>query len=1027
MNRSSRQAIEVSSTSPDEQVAVRAIAAATHALLQRDLVAILDELGNYSYVSPAYFSTLGYQTNELVGLNAFSLIHPDDQAHLQEEFQRLLVQKQEISDPYRFRKKDGSYVWLKTIGSNLADDPDVKGYIINSTDVTDIIEAQEALHVSEKQYKYLFENNPAPMFIWDFETRKIVDCNEECLLLYGYPRQEFLNLTILDIRPKEELNRILEATSSASIYANRSSSIHRQTWKHLKKSGELMLLEITGHLLDYQGRKSSLVLLRDVTRLKKEEQQRKLLESVVTNSGDAILITEAEPFDEPGPGILYVNEAFCKMTGYDATEVIGKSPRILQGPKTSKTALKNFSASLRNWQASQMTVINYAKSGREFWVDISVSPVMDDSGLITHWIAIQRDVTDEKRIEQKNKLKVDLSHRFGKHSRMKDCLRSVLDYLKESTGFEMAECWWSNSDNSNWELFNFDSVSGKGLIFRNGQKLPSSLCLTRKVQLLQICDDLTVLGLPLLFEEQVFGILVFANIEHRDITEAVTLLSGMEEFLGTAFKRKKLEEELNQIFFTAQDVMGIAGIDGYLKRINPAACSLLGYTEQELLNIPFQDLIYEDDKDVTIDKLMALSEDNSSVNLDARLVAKEGNLIWLNWSFTLSKEEGVIFAVAKNITEQRTLQKLLNNASNLARIGGWEYSLKDHRISLSAIAMEMLQLQHDGMVNDMDWDTLLGSDENYQRIKLLLKETILTGGKIDEEFLIKTQDGTMRWVRIIGEPDGNSCNRTTIAGSIQDIHQRKTYEASLQKLNRELEQKARELAASNTELEQFAYVASHDLQEPLRMVTSFLTQIEKKYQFVLDDKGRQYIFYAVDGAMRMRQIILDLLDYSRVGRINQAKDRINLNEIIKEVSLLNTTSIAEKSAVIVVSDLPVLYWYHTPVLQLFQNLIGNALKYSRQNIPPEIRISVTDLGEQLKLTVSDNGIGIAPAYFGRIFTIFQRLHSKQQYGGTGMGLAIVKKIVEHWGGEIWVDSEPGYGSSFYFTIPKELLYEPWVS
>ncbi|WP_290792395.1 PAS domain-containing sensor histidine kinase [Flavihumibacter sp. UBA7668] len=1027
MNSSRQQAVEAFSTSPDEQVAVRAIAAATHSLLQRDLVAILDEVGNYSYVSPAYFSTLGYQANELVGLNAFSLIHPDDQAHLNEEFQRLLVQKQEISDPYRFRKKDGSYVWLKTIGSNLADDPDVKGYIINSTDVTDIIEAQEALHISEKQYKYLFENSPAPMFVWDFETRKIVDCNEECLLLYGYPKKEFLNLTILDIRPKEELNRILEATSSATMYANRTSSIHRQTWKHLKKTGELMLLEITGHLLDYQGRKSSLVLLRDVTQLKKEEQQRKLLESVVTNSGDAILITEAEPFDEPGPRILYVNEAFCRMTGYDAEEVIGKSPRILQGPKTSSTAIKNFSASLRNWQASQMTVINYAKSGREFWVDISVSPVMDDSGLITHWIAIQRDVTDEKRVEQKNKLKVDLSHRFSKHSRMKDCLGAVLDYLKESTGFEMAECWWSNSDNSNWELFNFDAANINGLIFKNGQELPSSLCFSRKVQLLQLSDNLTVLGLPLLFEEQVFGLLVFANVEYRDITEAVTLLSGMEEFLGTAFKRKKLEEELNQIFFTAQDVMGIAGLDGYLKRINPAACSLLGYTEKELLNIPFQDLIYADDKDFTIDKLMALSEDNSSINLDARLVASDGNLIWLNWSFTLSKEEGLIFAVAKNITEQRALQKLLNNATNLARIGGWEYSIKDHRISLSAIAVEMLQLQRDGMVNNMDWDKLLGSDENHQRIKLLLKETLLTGKKIDEEFLIKTQDGTMRWVRIIGEPDGNSCNCTTIAGSIQDIHQRKTYEASLQKLNKELEQKARELAASNTELEQFAYVASHDLQEPLRMVTSFLTQIEKKYQSVLDDKGKQYIFYAVDGAMRMRQIILDLLDYSRVGRINQAKDRLILNAIIKEVSLLNTTSIAEKSATIIVSDLPVLYWYHTPVLQLFQNLIGNALKYSRQNIPPEIRISVADMGEQLKFTVSDNGIGISSAYFGRIFTIFQRLHSKQQYGGTGMGLAIVKKIIEHWGGEIWVDSEPGCGSSFYFTIPKELLYEPWVS
>tara|TARA_R110002020_G_scaffold466202_1_gene688471 strand:+ start:33056 stop:37795 length:4740 start_codon:yes stop_codon:yes gene_type:complete len=258
-------------------------------------------------------------------------------------------------------------------------------------------------------------------------------------------------------------------------------------------------------------------------------------------------------------------------------------------------------------------------------------------------------------------------------------------------------------------------------------------------------------------------------------------------------------------------------------------------------------------------------------------------------------------------------------------------------------------------------------------------------------------------------------------GAMTDISYRKEYEDSLRKLNEQLELRAKELADSNAELEQFAYVASHDLQEPLRMVTSFMGQLEKKYSDVLDEKAHTYIYYAVDGAKRMRQIILDLLQFSRVGKYDDSLKNIPLNELVEEVRQLLHKKIQEKKATIIVENLPTFHTYHTPLVQILQNLIANAIEYSKKEVPPIVRISAEERENEWLIAVSDNGLGIDSEYFDRIFVIFQRLHSQGDFTGTGMGLSIVKKNVGILGGKIWVESEVGHGSTFKFTLLKKLL------
>jgi signal transduction histidine kinase len=244
----------------------------------------------------------------------------------------------------------------------------------------------------------------------------------------------------------------------------------------------------------------------------------------------------------------------------------------------------------------------------------------------------------------------------------------------------------------------------------------------------------------------------------------------------------------------------------------------------------------------------------------------------------------------------------------------------------------------------------------------------------------------------------------------------------LNKQNKVLEKTLDELKNKNEDLEAFAFSVSHDLQEPLRMISGFMTQLDNKYADQLDDKAKKYIFFAVDGAKRMRQIILDLLEYSRVGKLNGEKEWIDCNELIDQVNSLNKKSISEKSVSIKTKNLPKIYAHRTPLHQVFHNLIGNAIKYVNEDVSPEIHIEGFDIGEEWKFAIKDNGIGIRAKHFEKIFVIFQRLHGKNEFEGTGMGLSIVKKIIENLGGKIWVESELGIGSTFFFTIPKKDIY-----
>lgn len=330
------------------------------------------------------------------------------------------------------------------------------------------------------------------------------------------------------------------------------------------------------------------------------------------------------------------------------------------------------------------------------------------------------------------------------------------------------------------------------------------------------------------------------------------------------------------------------------------------------------------------------------------------------------------------------------------------------------------------------------------------KEVITTGKpKIGIIEPIDGPTGT-RWLRTDKVPYRDKEDRIIgIIGFAIDITERKQAEEALKKLNEELEMRVAErtenlrasmeslqieinhrkqaeerlqvtlanLERSNKELEQFAYVASHDLQEPLRMVSSYTQLLAQRYEGQLDDKANKFIGYAVDGAIRMQRLINDLLAYSRVNTQGKTLETIDSHAVFGQTLRNLAATIKENQALIITDDLPTVRADATQLSQLFQNLIGNAIKFQGGDLP-RIHVSACDLGHEWRFSVTDNGIGIDEQYKEKVFVIFQRLHTRQEYPGTGIGLAICKRIVERHGGRIWFESEAGKGSTFYFTLPK---------
>jgi PAS domain S-box-containing protein len=400
----------------------------------------------------------------------------------------------------------------------------------------------------------------------------------------------------------------------------------------------------------------------------------------------------------------------------------------------------------------------------------------------------------------------------------------------------------------------------------------------------------------------------------------------------------------------------------------------------------------------------------------------DGSVQWLRreirpW-YTSDGGTGGIVIFSEDITDRKLAEAALKKgeerlrlALDAAKAGAWEWDLRTNRNFWSDELWALYGLEPYSC--EPSYEAWLKTVRHDDRAALEqdVREISSKGVELNTEWRVEAPNDGERWLMARGRPIYNYQGQAvSYIGIVMDITERKRAEHELSKTILDLER-------SNKELEQFAYVASHDLQEPLRMVASYTQLLAERYGEQLDDKAKKFIEYAVDGAVRMQRLILDLLTLSRVTTRGSKIQLVDSNVALGMAVASLGESIRESNALVTNDELPQVMADQTQLAQVFQNLISNAIKFRDAN-PPLIHISARADGPNWLFSVKDNGIGIDPQYKDRIFVIFQRLHTREEYPGTGIGLALCQRIVNRHGGEIWLDSNPGEGSTFYFTIPK---------
>jgi len=452
--------------------------------------------------------------------------------------------------------------------------------------------------------------------------------------------------------------------------------------------------------------------------------------------------------------------------------------------------------------------------------------------------------------------------------------------------------------------------------------------------------------------------------------------------------------------------------------VSPRWWEMLGHDPQGSRGSPdvLWSRIHPDDLDrVRTDLSQSLASDLTTVQIEIQLRHAGGHYLpILMRGYILRDFSGRALRMSgtnTDLTEIRRFEATLQAMFDLSPLGKCRADLEGRILDVNAALLDTV-----GMSRAELTGTILPGivpqpgpgEEGIQRDRLNA-----TGTFGPFETGLAQRDGRMVPVRLRGvriKADGGPGSIYII---VEDITEERT-------VMQALEERTRDLARSNADLEQFAYVASHDLREPLRMVSGFLGLLERRYTPNLDAEGVQFIAFAKEGAQRMDRLILDLLDFSRIGRAGAVLERVSVPTAIEQAIRNLAVGIEESGAEIVVA--PALAEARvngdpTQLTSLFQNLIGNALKYRNPDRSPLIRVTGRTEGGAWELSIADNGIGIEPEYFDRIFRIFQRLHTRDQFEGTGIGLAVCRKIVEHHGGRIWIESVPGEGSTFTFTLP----------
>lgn len=362
-----------------------------------DPICVIDRVGRFTYVNLALAQLFQLEQSDILGKKWQQLNLPPEVMEcepLDAQREVIFATRRPLTKEVSYPTLDGLRYYECILSPILGDGGSVEAVICTARDITERKQVEESLRESEANYRHLFEYANDSIFIIDLSTSRILDANENAARRLGYTRKELLKLRTRDIDApipqgrQKVINQQMQATGSIIV----EHALRR-------KDGTEIPVEISSRVIEYRDQLVSLSFVRDISARKQSEERMRLLESAVENTQDGIIITEASPLDQPGPELLYVNQAFTRITGYDLNEVLGRTPRLLQGPKTDRSQLDKIRTALSEQKPVQVELLNYRKDGSEFWVELNIVPIANKSGQLTHWVALQRDITERKQAE----------------------------------------------------------------------------------------------------------------------------------------------------------------------------------------------------------------------------------------------------------------------------------------------------------------------------------------------------------------------------------------------------------------------------------------------------------------------------------------------------------------------------------------------------------------------------------------------------------------------------------------------------
>ena len=752
-------------------------------------------------------------------------------------------------------------------------------------------------------------------------------------------------------------------------------------------------------------------------REKSESQaERARLGAIVESSHDAIIGKDLDGI------ITSWNLGAEKIYGYGTAEAVGKSITMLIPPEKQDEFARLMEKIKRGEPVVNHAAERIRKDGGRIQVSLTLSPVRDAAGKIVGASVIGCDITEQKRMEAALNCERNL-------------WQTLLDTVPDKIYFKDAQSRFIKCSQSQARDFGKkspDEMVGRTDfdIFDDSHAWPA----------FEDEQEIIRTGQPIIAKEEredyKDGHVAWVSSTKMPMRDATGKIIGTMGISRDITGRKQMEEALRRSQEEFKDLFDNAPVgfheldaEGRLIRINNTELKMLGYTAKELLGQFVWKLSMDEamSRRATLAKLAG--EQTSAQGYERLFRRKDGSTVPLMVNDRLIKNaDGVVTGIHSTIEDitarKRAEKSLAERTAELARERLFLRTLLDtlpdnifakdaqSRFTLvnTACAGQLGAGSVEAVTGKTDADFV--SPELASQYLADEKELMRSGEPVTKEEVFQHKGtGEMRWSLTTKVPLKDDAGKVVgLIGIARDITERRAAAAQLQRTMAELER-------SNKELEQFAYVASHDLQEPLRMVSSYTQLLARRYEGQLDEKTQKYVHYAVDGAGRMQSLINDLLAYSRVGRRGKPLEPADSHAILGEAVRNLAARIEETHAVITNGDLPTVRTDASQLVLVFQNLISNAIKFRREGIPV-IHVSALDKGGEWLFAVRDNGIGIEVRHADRIFVIFQRLHTREEYPGTGIGLSVCKRVVERHGGKIWFESEPGNGTTFFFTIPK---------